>query len=175
MTSRTPDTHPWQPASSCSPPLQALQLRIRGDIALLLLVRQYLRFLRFGIAVCVLRRNGIAVCVLRRKRRASRACRHSTTKQSLEGDSGAAAAAAAAAAMERRERGGYCAAAEVCGAGEEKAHAAGGGRLLGLLLRRAAADADGCGCQRLRMCCTQKINECVTICNGCDGARALRR
>ena len=174
MTSRTPDTHPWQPASSCSPPLQALQLRIRGDIALLLLVRQYLRFLRFGIAVCVLRRNGIAVCVLRRKRRASRACRHSTTKQSLEGDSGAAAAAAAAAAMERGERGGYCAAAEVCGAGEEKAHAAGGGRLLGLLLRRrrqtqTAAAASDCEC------CTQKINECVTICNGCDGARALRR
>jgi len=173
MTSRTPDTHPWQPASSCSPPLQALQLRIRGDIALLLLVRQYLRFLRFGIAVCVLRRNGIAVCVLRRKRRASRACRHSTTKQSLEGDSGAAAAAAAA-ALERRERGGYCGAAEVCGAGEEKAHAAGGGRLLGLLLRRrrqtqTAAAASDCEC------CTQKINECVTICNGCDGARALRR
>ena len=171
MTSRTPDTHPWQPASSCSPPLQALQLRIRGDIALLLLVRQYLRFLRFGIAVCVLRRNGIAVCVLRRKRRASRACHHSTTKQSLEGDSGAAAAAAAA--MERGERGGYCAAAEVCGAGEEKAHAAGGGMLLGLLLRRrrqtqTAAAASDCAC-------TQKINECVTICNGCDGARALRR
>ena len=56
--------------------------------------------------------------------------------------------------MERGERGGYCGAAEVCGAGEEKAHAAGGGRREAawvVVVVQAAADADGCGCQRLHV------------------------
>ena len=162
MTSRTPHTHPWQPACSYSPPLQALQLRIRGDIALLLLVCQYLRFLRFGIAVCVLRRKR------RGELRVPSLHDKTITRGRLRGGGGGSGGNGAT-----RTWGVLCRGRGVRGWGGEGA--CGGRRgaawvVVTLCRRRQTQTGAASDCA-----CMQKINECVTICNGCDGARALWR